>query len=155
MGHVQAIRVIPASPNEVFDFLADLQNLPEQLGGMIETEFTSTPPALKTAAEFEVSMRRFQVTAKITARVDEFLRPHRLAYRQMSGVFKTWSHVMILDEHAPGQTRLTDIVDFTMPFGLLGQLADDLIVKEDVSRLLEYRLNKIFDHFARQNHVEL
>ncbi len=149
MGHVQTSRVIPADRNALYAFLADLQNVPEQLGGRIEVEFPRTPPALRPQAEFEAVLTRFHVTVRVVARIEEAVAGERIAYRQLSGFFREWRHLMILDEHGPAQSRLTDIVEFTMPGGLLGSLVDDLIVKSDVGRTLEFRAAKIVEHFER------
>jgi hypothetical protein len=44
-------------------------------------------------------------------------------------------------------TLITDVVDFTMPGGVLGSLADDLFVRSDIERLLKHRLIKIEERF--------
>lgn len=150
MGHVQTSKIIPADRDALYAFLADLQNVPEQLGGRIEVEFPRTPPKLRPQAEFEIIMTRFHVTARIVARVEQVIEGERIAYRQISGFFREWSHLMILDEHGPGQTLLTDIAEFTMPGGIFGSLADDLYVRGDVARLLEFRAHKIAEHFQRE-----
>jgi ligand-binding SRPBCC domain-containing protein len=149
MGHVQTQRVIPASREELFAFLADLQNIPEQLGGRIDVEFPSTPPHVHPQAEFDVMMTRFHVAVRIRSRIEQLMPNERFSYRQISGFFRSWFHVMILDEHDERQTRLTDIVEFTMPGGLFGHLADDLFVRGDIARLLAFRAMKISEHFER------
>lgn len=149
MGHVQTSKVIPADSNALYAFLADLQNVSELLGGRLAVEFPRTPPQTRAQAEFEVMLTRFHVTVRVIARVEEAVPGERIAYRQISGFFRQWHHLMLIREHGPGQSVLTDIVEFKMPGGLLGSLADDLIVKGDLTRLLEFRATKIAEHFER------
>lgn len=151
MGHVQTSRVIPASRQEIYEFLSDLQNVPEQLGGRIEVEFPRTPPRVRPQAEFEVLMTRFHVAVRVVARIEEAVPGERISYRQLSGFFKEWSHLMLFGEHGDRQTVLTDIVDFTLPGGLIGSLVDDLYARADIARLLEFRSLKIVEHFERPN----
>src|SRR4051794_3500600 len=124
MGHVNISHLIPATRDQVFDYLCDLSSLPEQLDEMIKVEFRVPPPKLAMLTDFDVIMTRYNVTAKIICRVEQFSPPERIFYRQKGGFFKSWSHSMTLDEHGTRQTRLSEIVNYTMPFGLLGFLAD-------------------------------
>lgn len=149
MGRVQTSHLIPATKEELFAYLTDLQNLPEMLGGRIEVEFPSTPPTLKPQVEFEVQMTRFGIAVRAFVRVEQLIPGVRFGYRQLSGFFRSWSHVMLLDEHDAEQTRLTDVVDFAMPLGLVGALLDDLYVRGDVERLLKFRALKVAEYFER------
>ena len=147
LGHLQTSRLIPASREEIFAYVSDLRNVPEMLGGKIEVEFPVTPSELKARTEFELLLTRYTVTVRLIARVDRFEPPNKFGYRQISGFFRSWSHLVLLDEHDSRQTRMTDIVEFEMPFGLVGALADDLIVRGDIERLLRQRSLRLCEHF--------
>jgi hypothetical protein len=149
MGRVTTSHLISAERQAVFAYLTDLNHVPEQLDGIIETEFPVPPPKLAPMVEFKLSMTRYGVTARIIARVESFQEPERISYRQLGGFFKTWSHSMHLDEHGPGQTRLTEVINFTMPYGLLGSIADDLYVRADIARVMNERAEVIMAHFNK------
>ncbi len=152
MGHVQISRLIPAPQEAVFQYLTDLQTFPETLFGRIEVELGETPPPLKSLAEVEFVLKRFSVPVRTVIRVEQLVPSTKFSYRQISGFFKAWSHVMLLDTHDKDQTRLTDVVDFTMRAGLFGALADDLFVRADVERLLIFRAAKVAEHFHKNEH---
>jgi hypothetical protein len=149
MGHVNISHLIPATREEVFEYLCDLNAVPEQLEDMIQVEFKLPPPKLAMLTDFDVTMTRYNVTAKIICRVEQFSPPERIFYRQKGGFFKTWTHSMTLDEHGPKQTRLSELVHYTMPFGLIGFLVDDIYVRSDIERIMNERAGRIVDHFNK------
>jgi hypothetical protein len=54
---------------------------------------------------------------------------------------------MKFEEHGEHSTLVTDIVDYQVPLGIFGHLADDLILKSDMNRVLSQRLGKAKEHF--------
>ncbi len=154
MGHVQISRLIPAPQDAVFHYLTDLQSISETLVGRIDVTFPHPPPQLRLLAEVELVSKRFAISVRTVVRVEQFVPFSKFSYRQVSGFFRSWAHLMLLDTHDKDQTRLTDVVDFTMPAGLFGALADDLFVRADVERLLIYRAAKVAEHFHMKLHVK-
>jgi ligand-binding SRPBCC domain-containing protein len=147
MGHVQISRLIPASQGDVFRYITDLSNLSQWLDPSLEADFLKPAPVLRPRTEFELRFTRFGRSVNSKFRVDE-LRPRDVfSYRQVSGFFKTWVHTQILSTHDPKTTLMTDVVDFTMPYGLIGALADDLFVSRDLERMLKHRLMKVEERF--------
>ncbi len=147
MGHVHVSRLIPASQGDVYRYLVDLENLPQWLDLSLEAEFLDLPTVLREQSEFTVKLTRFGKSVHSKYRVDELKPRAKFTYRQMTGFFKSWVHTQLFSLHDAKTTLLTDIVDFEMPFGLLGALADDLFVRGDLERLLQYRLQKVEERF--------
>jgi ligand-binding SRPBCC domain-containing protein len=56
-----------------------------------------------------------------------------------SGPFAEWRHEHRMEETAPGRSRLTDIVTYQAPLGLLGKAADWLFVRRQVAAVFRYR----------------
>jgi ligand-binding SRPBCC domain-containing protein len=77
------------------------------------------------------------------------LRGSRLTYRQIEGIFTAWTHTMKFEEHGESETLVTDLVDYQVPLGLFGFLADDLLIKGDMRRVLAARLQKAKEHFEQ------
>ena len=148
MGHVQTSRVIPTDPATLYALVADLQNVPEQMRGRLEIEFPSGTPIVQPLTEFEAVLTRFHITARVVVRVEVADPGKRLSYRQLSGAFSEWWHLTMFEEHGPRQTLMTDIVDFSVPGGLLGSILDDLVICGEVKRLLNHRSLKIAERFG-------
>jgi ligand-binding SRPBCC domain-containing protein len=82
--------------------------------------------------------RHFGVTWTMTTRISESDPPNRFVDRQERGPFKEFVH-----EHTfvavDGGTRVTDRVQFAAPLGVLGRLAERLVLKRYIPRLIDVR----------------
>ena len=65
----------------------------------------------------------------------------------MSGFFKSWVHTQVLVVHDAKTTVLTDLVDYQLPYGILGALVDDVFANKEIERLLKERLLRIQERF--------
>ncbi|NJL24621.1 MAG: hypothetical protein HC902_05255 [Calothrix sp. SM1_5_4] len=147
MAHLQILQIIPASRFDVFDYLVNPANLPFLLQPAIDVQVVTPEIELKRGVEVHFNMTRFGLTQSIRFRIEDVLRGSRLTYRQSEGVFAAWTHTMKFEDHGAGGALVTDIVDYQVPMGLFGFLADDLFVKTDMRRLLTDRLKKAAEHF--------
>jgi ligand-binding SRPBCC domain-containing protein len=147
MAHLQISQLIPASRFDVFDYLTNPDNMPFLLKPTIDVEVVPGDGALKRGSEVHFNMARLGLSQSIRFRIEDWLRGSRMTYRQIEGVFAAWTHTMKFEEHGDNVTLVSDLVDYQMPFGLLGYLADDLLVKRDMRALLEARLEKVKEHF--------
>jgi ligand-binding SRPBCC domain-containing protein len=147
MAHLKISQLIPATRAEVFDFLTDAKELPFLLRPAIETEVLTPDVPLKRGSELHFMMSRMGFSQSVRFRIEDVLRGSRMTYRQVEGLFALWSHTMKFEEHGEKATLVTDLVDYQVPLGLLGFLADDLLIKRDMKKLLEHRLLKAKEHF--------
>lgn len=83
-----------------------------------------------------------ELTTKITA----FDYPNAFTDEMQKGAFKSFKHDHLFREKN-GQTIMTDVFDYTSPFGLFGKLADSLFLKNYMTRLLIKR-NETIKSFA-------
>ena len=147
MAHLQISEIIPASRFEVFDFLNDPSRLPALLQPSIEVEVFSPEVPLKRGSEFHFTMTRLGLSQSVRLRIEDVLRGSRLTYRQSEGLFAEWTHTIKFEERDEATTYVTDLVDYKMPFGILGTLVDDILLKRDLRKILENRLGLARDHF--------
>src|SRR5688572_15000921 len=82
--------------------------------------------------------RHFGVTQDLTSRIVAFNPPYHFRDEMVRGAFNRVGHDHYF-EPVPGGTRMVDVFDFTAPLGLLGWLADRLILKAYLTRFLEDR----------------
>ena len=82
------------------------------------------------------------VKQRLTSRITGFERPHHFRDSMVSGAFRRFDHDHIFSE-ADGATLMTDVFDFTSPFGPLGKLADWLFLKNYLERFLKRRAEVI------------
>ncbi len=77
----------------------------------------------------------FGVRQRFTARITEFERPTRFVDEMVRGVFARFRHVHQF-RTVGGVTEVTDLVDYASPLGVLGALADALVVKRHLTAFL-------------------
>lgn len=147
MAHLQISQLMPATRMEVFDYMTDPNNLRFLLQPGIDVQVVTPEVPLKRGNEVHFVMTRFGLSQSIRFRIEDVLRGSRLTYRQAEGVFAGWTHTMKFDEHGESATLVTDLVDYQVPLGLFGHLADDLLLKSDMNRVLTGRLMKAKEHF--------
>ncbi|MGE0526581.1 MAG: hypothetical protein AB7G93_15550 [Bdellovibrionales bacterium] len=151
MAHLQISQLIPAPRFETFDYLTNPSNLPQLLQPIVQAECLTPNLELKRGVEIHFMMTRYGLSQSVRFRVEDVVKGSRMTYRQVEGLFATWTHTTRFDEHAAAMTLVTDLVDYRLPMGLLGHLANDLIVKSDMKNLLGHRLNRAKEHFTQSS----
>ena len=77
-------------------------------------------------------------TRRLTSRITAYDRPHRFVDEMVQGDFASLRH-----EHTftatDGGTLMTDVFDYTSPYGVLGCLADAAFLRRYMTRLLTSR----------------
>jgi uncharacterized protein YndB with AHSA1/START domain len=138
LAHVRASTTIAAPIEQVWEFLTHTSNLPRWAAEEIE-EATSDKMELGTA--WTEKLRLAGRTLDVTWRIHEMTPPHRLAYvgAAPGGGKARGTHLL---EPAPGGTQLTIEVEFTLPGGIFGQVADKLIMERRTGRDVQDMLGK-------------
>jgi coenzyme Q-binding protein COQ10 len=138
MATVERSILIDASTDTIDAIALDGNRLPEWYVGIEQ----ATPDDLYPEVEGRVSLvyKAAAVTFNLTLTVRELARGHHISY-QMSGMMvgtQEWSY-------APegGKTRLTAQVEYDMPGGVLGKIADKLVVERVNTRNLEESLENL------------
>ena len=142
MSHLQNSRVIKGSKFKVFDFLSSPDHLAEQLNGLIEVKWENPGVELKVGSEFLFLMTRFGIEQPIRFVVDKLVVGKSLTYKQVNGVFRRFTHTLRCEDLGGTETRVVDIIDYDLPFGIFGKLANDFYVRKDLKKILDYRLDR-------------
>jgi uncharacterized membrane protein len=148
MPVVEESVVIARSAEEVFDYLAKADNLPEWDSSIVQAEQVGADPVgvgTRWRGTSKILGRRFEWTTEIT----EFDRPRRSSSRSIEG--KLQFTVTILVEPADGGTRFTYRVDAASGLGgVFGRLADP-IVERAQARTVRANLDTLAELFAKDS----
>ncbi|GAA1757050.1 hypothetical protein GCM10009712_02430 [Pseudarthrobacter sulfonivorans] len=82
--------------------------------------------------------RHFGVPLRMTSRITSLDFPNAFTDEQVKGPFKAFRHVHEFEAAVTG-TVMTDRVEFTAPFGILGRLAEKLVLRRYLERLIADR----------------
>jgi uncharacterized protein YndB with AHSA1/START domain len=138
MAVVQRNVQIEASPQETMALLSDAGRWPDWYPGMTEVDRAAPFPEEGGKVAFKV--KSAGLSMPITETVLDY-QPAKLQLFQMEGMLSgraRWELTPV-----GNGTRLTTTFDYALPGGVLGKLADALIVKRMNSKSLEQALNNL------------
>jgi len=164
--HFQTEQRLPYPIEQVFAFFADPTNLPRlmptwQHARIEHAIYVSPPPPL------DLFLGSYRVTAGTGTRLTLTIRPIpfspiRLTWDaliedfrwlegfcdvQLRGPFKYWRHCHTVQSHRSG-TLLHDEVEYELPLGPLGFLADKLFVHRQLAATFNYRHRRTLELLA-------
>ncbi len=93
--------------------------------------------------------KHFGITQKLTSQITAYNRPFHFRDEQIKGAFKYIVHDHYF-ETKNGCIIMNDVFSFQSPFGFLGGVADKIVLKKYLTKLLVKR-NAVIKEFAETN----
>lgn len=93
--------------------------------------------------------RHFGIYQKLTSKITELDRPNYFVDEMVSGAFSGFKHQHQFSD-LNGGTLMIDFFEYQSPFGILGKLADKLLLEKYMTNLLLER-NQIIKEFAESD----
>jgi ligand-binding SRPBCC domain-containing protein len=168
---------LPYPVEFVFAFFADPENLPRLMPpwqkARIEDAAVAPPPrnhasdptlhlrsiAAGVGTRLTVSFKPFPfspVRVPWEAEITDFIWNDRFCDRQLRGPFASWNHCHSVQPQPNPQTRandagtlLSDHIEYEMPFGKIGELAQHLIITRQLRNAFAYRHARSSDLLSR------
>lgn len=146
---LKAKQKLPISINEAWKFLSNPKNLkkitPSHMGfkivsgddrpmypGQIIQYIVKPFPGIKT-----------KWVTEITHVVDQ----HYFVDEQRFGPYSLWHHKHFI-KPIPGGVEMEDVIDYKLPFGIIGQLMHPILVKKQLEKIFIYREKKLIELFG-------
>lgn len=151
LNRLIAEQELKISIDKAWDFLSNPQNLkvitPPEMGFVVKTttdidimypgqiiEYTVSPLlGIKTSWVTEITYIKHQEYF-----VDE----------QRFGPYQLWHHKHFL-EAFPDGVKMRDIIDYKVPFGILGKMLNKLIIEKKLRHIFKYREQKLIELFSK------
>jgi ligand-binding SRPBCC domain-containing protein len=141
---------IPVTLKEAWDFFSNPLNLalitPPWLGFRLKSEAPERiyPGLLLTCTVSPF----FGLPVDWVTEITQAREPDFFADDQRTGPYRLWHH-----EHAfkeiRGGVRVHDLVHYALPFGPLGNIAHELVVKKQLREIFDYRSAYLANKFGR------
>lgn len=153
------IQNLPISAEEAWKFLSDPKNLkvitPDYMG------FEIVSGADQPMFEGQIIQYLVRPVAGITNKwiteITHMLEGEYFVDEQRFGPYSLWHHKHFI-KPIPGGVRMEDIIDYKLPFGIIGQLAHPFLVKPKLEEIFEYRRKKLielFGEFEEEKHQNI
>jgi ligand-binding SRPBCC domain-containing protein len=82
--------------------------------------------------------RHFGIVQTFTSRITAFDRPHHFRDEMQRGAFKSFKHDHDFESDG-ARTKMIDTLAFSAPFGILGRIAEALVLRRYLEKLLVTR----------------
>jgi NADH dehydrogenase len=138
-----ARQFVPAPIEDVFAFFASPGNLARLTPPSMRFEFLTDDRVMRSGLEIEYRLRLpLGIPVRWRARIDAYDPPHGFRDTQVRGPYARWEHAHTFESVAGG-TLVTDLVEYAPPLGLLGELANRLVLRGELTRIFRHRATAI------------
>ncbi len=140
---------LPINRKTAWDFLSNPYNLetitPDQMGFQILSgaDKTMYPGQI---IQYRVSPFKGYTTKWVTE-ITHVKEGEYFVDEQRFGPYALWHHKHFIKE-IEGGVEMKDIIDYKIPFGLLGQFVHPILVKKQLQRIFSYREQKLIELFG-------
>lgn len=142
---------IPATIEKVWDFISSPANLKKITPEYMGFDITSKNLPKKMYPGMIISYKVSPVLGIKTTWVTEITHVKEGQYfvdEQRIGPYTMWHHEHKI-ESIPGGVLMTDIVSYKPPFGFLGSLANEFIIKRKLNEIFGFRTITVEQIFGK------
>jgi len=140
MYRLTARQYLPIQPKEAWDFLSRPENLqkitPEHMGFEI---LSGTDEPMYEGQIIHYTVAPFPgIRTRWVTEITHLREGSYFVDEQRFGPYSFWHHKHFVSEAGKG-TLMRDVIDYKLPLGFLGSLAQALIVRRQLTSIFEYR----------------
>lgn len=141
---------LPISLDEAWTFLSEPRNLktitPEYMG--FEICDGADRPMYQGQIIHYIVTPVLGIKTKWVTEITHVVDKSFFVDEQRFGPYAFWHHKHFLKE-VPGGVEMEDIIDYKIPFGILGQLVHPFLVKPKLNEIFTYRQHKLTALFGK------
>ena len=153
MGFYQFKReqIVKASLNEVWDFISSPENLKRITPPEMGFDIVSDKLPKKIYAGMIIRYKVRPLAGIKTTWVTEITHVEEKKYfvdEQRVGPYSMWHHEHFIQPDKAG-VIMTDIVSYKPPFGILGSIANSLVIHKKLHKIFMFREKALYDIFNK------
>jgi len=134
---------VPRPLDKVFEFFSKAENLQQLTPPWLHFHILSVEPApVRKGTLIRYSLRWRIFPVRWASEIAEWEPPNRFVDVQLKGPYKLWHHEHRFAAEGNG-TRISDEVQYLLPFGALGAMAHSLKVRKDLEGIFAYRTEAV------------
>lgn len=143
-------QLLNASIDEVWDFISNPANLktitPEYMGFNIQMKQMPDKMYAGQIIRYKVSPL-LNIPMTWVTEITHVKEKEYFVDEQLVGPYKLWHHEHFIEETKNG-VIMKDILTYSPPLGMLGSIANSIIIKRKINQIFDFRekkLNEIFN----------
>ena len=141
-------QVIPAARDEIFTFFEEPRNLGKMTPGRMGFRILKMDdPPMRPGFRIKYRIKVFGAPIRWLTTLSEYEPGRRFVDEQTTGPYAFWRHEHLFED-AEGGTLMRDRVQYKLPFGILGNAVQKLIVARELERIFDYRAQRMEELFA-------
>jgi ligand-binding SRPBCC domain-containing protein len=141
---LERTQIVPTPIDETFRFFSDPRNLERLTPSFLNFKFLSTPPAnVQPGTIIDYQIKLYGVPVHWRTRIELVEPPHRFVDVQEKGPYSFWRHTHTFRDVGNGGTEVRDRVEYSMPFGPLGEIAHRLFVAASLEQIFDFRSREL------------
>ena len=138
---------------EVFKFFQNPNNLQMITPPNLDFEILSKcPKTMTNNLIIDYRIKLFKIPFNWKTKINLYNPPLIFIDEQLKGPYKKWVHTHTFKEYNGG-TIINDEVEYIVPFGALGFLANSIWIKFELNRVFEYRHKIINSYFNNVSYI--
>ncbi len=132
--------VLPVPPERAFDLSLDVDFHEASFHASGEKAVDGVTTGIMQAGQVVTwRARHFGIWWRMTSVISAWDRPHRFVDEQQRGPFKSFWHEHRFVDLGDGRTEMHDRIVFAAPLGILGRIAEALVLRWYMPRLIDVR----------------
>ena len=145
---LQADLLVDRPIDEVFAFFSRPENLARITPPGIRFDLQTSDTAMRDGLEVDYRVRPlFWIPVGWRSKIADYDPPHGFRDIQLKGPYRSWDHRHNFVAEGD-QTRISDVVDYSLPLGPLGELAHAAVVRGQLDEIFRHRARTIHSIFA-------
>jgi ligand-binding SRPBCC domain-containing protein len=149
--NLKRTQFLPISLGEAWDFFSTPRNLAKITPAEMGFHILYVSGGEKTYAG-QIIRYKVQIAPLINVQwvteITHVSEPYYFVDEQRFGPYALWHHQHHFKE-VPGGVEMTDEVNYAIPLGLLGQLANTIFVGREVNRIFDHRYKVLEAYFKK------
>mgnify|MGYP000616262432 CR=1 FL=1 len=134
--------------DELFDYFRDPENLEEITPDRLKFRILDADPLpVREGTVIEYRLRLRGIPLSWTTEITAFEPNEYFQDTMIDGPYRKWEHIHTF-ERVNGRTVMGDQVHYELPYGWLGELVHELLIKRDLKHIFQYRARTLRDRFG-------
>ena len=148
LHRLSASQFVARPIDEVFDFFSRPENLGRITPASMGFEFLTDDRAMREGLVIRYRIRPLLgIPLTWTTRITGYEPPFRFTDIQLSGPYRRWEHRHTF-EAVPGGTLVRDEIEYAVPLGAIGDVANAVVVRNELRRIFNHRAAAIRSVFG-------